>query len=242
INSLLDEFAGELILLKLIPPGIDKVDCDPEDEILLIENFFDSLRDEIELSFTSNNSMPPGIEDDDYDSEGDILEELLSNDSLLLPENESFHFDIPSSLRLLAKPPDDDEIEPNLGILTVKMRLVSGLTDLWFQEPLDDDYDSEGDILEELLSNDSLLLPENESFHFDIPSSLRLLAKPPDDDEIEPNLGILTVKMVSDISKHYVPIPRLFPTQPTHASNKEKSPHLLSYRGLKLFSFLLKAR
>nr|GFD06428.1 hypothetical protein [Tanacetum cinerariifolium] len=37
IDSLLDEFAGELILLKSIPPGIDKTDCDPEEEIRLIE-------------------------------------------------------------------------------------------------------------------------------------------------------------------------------------------------------------
>nr|GEX87074.1 ubiquitin carboxyl-terminal hydrolase 13-like [Tanacetum cinerariifolium] len=36
-----------------------------------------------------------------------ILKELLSNDSLSLPENESFHFDIPSSSRPPAKPPDD---------------------------------------------------------------------------------------------------------------------------------------
>nr|GEU81536.1 hypothetical protein [Tanacetum cinerariifolium] len=37
IDSLLDEFAGELILLKSIPLGIDKSDCDPEEEIYLIK-------------------------------------------------------------------------------------------------------------------------------------------------------------------------------------------------------------
>nr|GEX39603.1 putative ribonuclease H-like domain-containing protein [Tanacetum cinerariifolium] len=37
IDSLLDEFAGELPLLKSIPPGIDETDCDPEEEIHLIE-------------------------------------------------------------------------------------------------------------------------------------------------------------------------------------------------------------
>nr|GEY87763.1 hypothetical protein [Tanacetum cinerariifolium] len=146
IDSLLDEFAGELILLKSIPPGIDEADCDPEEEIYLIEKLLydnssprlpeefifensdaaiesfspspipvgdsDSLRDEIDLSLTPDDSMPPGIEDDDYDSEGGILifEELLSNDSLSLLKNESFHFDIPSSPRPHAKPPDDDEI------------------------------------------------------------------------------------------------------------------------------------
>nr|GEX45960.1 hypothetical protein [Tanacetum cinerariifolium] len=88
---------------------------------MLVEDS-DSLRDEIDLFLTLDVSMPPGIEDDDYDSKGDILifEELLSNDSLSCLENDSFHFDIPSSPHPPAKPPDD-EIEPNLGIFIVKV-------------------------------------------------------------------------------------------------------------------------
>nr|GFC40248.1 hypothetical protein [Tanacetum cinerariifolium] len=38
IDSLLDEFAGELTLLKSISPGIDEIDCDFEEDIRLIEN------------------------------------------------------------------------------------------------------------------------------------------------------------------------------------------------------------
>nr|GFA76630.1 hypothetical protein [Tanacetum cinerariifolium] len=129
---------------------------------ILIEDS-DSLRDEIDLSLTPDDSMPPCIEDDDYDSEGDML------------------------------------------------------------------------ILEELLSNDFLSLLENESFHFDIPSSSCHPVKPPDDDEIKPNSEILTVKVVGDISEHYVPMPRLLPIQPTLASNQEKSHHLLYQWGLKSF-------
>nr|GFA41520.1 hypothetical protein [Tanacetum cinerariifolium] len=155
IGSLLDEFVGELVLLKSIPSGINEADCDHEEEIYLIEKLLydnssprlpeefisknsdaeiesfspspipvedsESLVDEIDLSFTLDDSMPPGFEDDNYDSEGDILEELLSNDSLSLPENESFHFDIPSFLCPPTKPPDDDEIKPNSKILTVKV-------------------------------------------------------------------------------------------------------------------------
>nr|GEV00663.1 hypothetical protein [Tanacetum cinerariifolium] len=158
IDSLLDEFAGELILLKSIPPGIDETDCDPEEEIRLIEILLydnssprppkefisknsdaaiesfslspipvedsDSFMEEINLSFILNDSMPPGIENDDYDSKVEmlILEELLSNDSLSLPENESFHFDTSSSPRPPAKPPDDDdEIKPNSEILTIEV-------------------------------------------------------------------------------------------------------------------------
>nr|GEZ74022.1 hypothetical protein [Tanacetum cinerariifolium] len=90
----------------------------------------------------------------------------------------------------------------------------------------EDDYDSERDILilEELLSNDSLSLSENESFHFVIPSSSRPLAKPPDG-----NSGILNVKMMGDIFEHKVPMPRLTLTQPTLVLNQEKSPNLLSH-------------
>ncbi|GKF00202.1 hypothetical protein Tco_0023552 [Tanacetum coccineum] len=44
---------------------------------------------------------------------------------------------------------------------------------------------------------------------------LALRQKPPDDDEIKPDTGLLTTKVVGDISEHYVLIPRLLPTQPT---------------------------
>nr|GEZ86677.1 hypothetical protein [Tanacetum cinerariifolium] len=118
IDSLFDEFADELTLLKSIPPGIKETYCDPEEEIRLIKILFDSLIEEIDLSFTPDDPVPSGIEEDDYDSEKDILilEELLSNDSLSLPENESFYFDIPSSSRPPAKPPNG-----NTRILNVKV-------------------------------------------------------------------------------------------------------------------------
>nr|GEV15424.1 hypothetical protein [Tanacetum cinerariifolium] len=126
IDSLFDEFAGELTLLKLIPPRIKETDCDPEEETRLIKRFHmithlldsDSFMEEIDLSFTPDDPIPLGIEEDDYESERDILilEELLSNDSLSLLENKSFHFDIPSFFRPPAKPPDG-----NTGILNVKV-------------------------------------------------------------------------------------------------------------------------
>nr|GEX56591.1 hypothetical protein [Tanacetum cinerariifolium] len=118
IDSLFDEFAGELTLPKSIPLGINETDCNPEEETRFIKRLFDSLMEEIDLSFTLDYPMPSGIEEDDYDSEREILilEELLSNDFLSLPENESFHFDIPSSSRPPAKPPDG-----NTGILNVKV-------------------------------------------------------------------------------------------------------------------------
>nr|GEW08935.1 hypothetical protein [Tanacetum cinerariifolium] len=166
IDSLLDEFAGELILFKAIPSRIDETDCDPKEEIRLIEKLL-----------YDNSSPPPP-------------EEFISKNS---------EYAIKS----------------------------------FFPSPIlveDNDYDSERNmlILEELLSNNSLSLPENESFHFDIPSSSRPSAKPLDDDS-----GILTIKIVDDISEHDVSMPRLLLTKPTLVSNQEKSPHLLSHRGFK---------
>ncbi|GJZ35868.1 hypothetical protein Tco_0581685 [Tanacetum coccineum] len=123
-DSLLEEFSGELAHIDLIPPGINEADFDPEEEIRLVEKLFDFLIEEIDLFFTPDDSMPLGIENDDYDSEGDIifLKEFLSNDSPSLPENESFHFDVPSSPRPPAKLPDDGiYFKPDTGLLTAKV-------------------------------------------------------------------------------------------------------------------------
>nr|GEX94980.1 hypothetical protein [Tanacetum cinerariifolium] len=153
IDSLLAEFAGAFIFLKLIPPGIDKADCDFEEDIHLVErllydnsspcppkefnseNYYaeiesfspspipiedsDSHMEEINLSFNLDDLMPSGIEEDDDDSERDILilKELLDNYSLLLPTNESCHFDIPSPYHPPTKPPDGNTKTLNIKML-----------------------------------------------------------------------------------------------------------------------------
>nr|GEV81112.1 ribonuclease H-like domain-containing protein [Tanacetum cinerariifolium] len=93
----------------------------------------------------------------------------------------------------------------------------------------DDDYDSERDILilEDLLDNYSLSLPKIESYHFDIPLFFRPPAKPPDG-----NTGILNIRMMGDISKQKVHMPRLMVTL---VLNQEKSPDLLSHRSREIF-------
>ncbi|GKE00712.1 hypothetical protein Tco_1388695, partial [Tanacetum coccineum] len=130
-DSLLEDFSGELTILKSIPPGIDETDFDPEEDIHLsfspspipVEDS-DSLMEEIDLFLTPDDSMPLGIKNDGYDSEGDILflEELLSNDSPSLPKNESFYFDISLSPRPPTKLLDDGiYFEPDTGFLTAKV-------------------------------------------------------------------------------------------------------------------------
>nr|GEU57670.1 hypothetical protein [Tanacetum cinerariifolium] len=155
IDSLLDEFAGELTLLKSILPGIDETDCHPENEIRLTKRLlYDNSFPQIDSFFNPDDPMPSCIKEDDDDSM-DIL------------------------------------------------------------------------ILKELPSNYSLSLLVNESFHFDIPSSSRPPAKPPDG-----NTWILKIKMMGDVSDQKVPIPGLTITL---VSNQEKSPDLLSHRGLENF-------
>nr|GEX09921.1 hypothetical protein [Tanacetum cinerariifolium] len=57
IDSLLDGFASELTPLKTIPPGIDKADCDPEEEIHLIEKLlYDNSPPRPPEEFNSENS------------------------------------------------------------------------------------------------------------------------------------------------------------------------------------------
>nr|GEZ14578.1 hypothetical protein [Tanacetum cinerariifolium] len=75
IDSLLDEFTGELTPLKSIPPGIDKADCHPKNEIRFSERLLydnSSPRPPKEFVFENSNAeikyFPPSsipIEDSD---------------------------------------------------------------------------------------------------------------------------------------------------------------------------------
>nr|GFB43581.1 hypothetical protein [Tanacetum cinerariifolium] len=57
IDSLLDEFACELTLLKSIPPEIDKADCYPENDIRIIERLlYDNSSPRPPEEFVSDNS------------------------------------------------------------------------------------------------------------------------------------------------------------------------------------------
>ncbi|GJX06442.1 hypothetical protein Tco_0194374 [Tanacetum coccineum] len=230
-DSLLEEFSGELAHIDLIFPEIDEADFDPEEEIRLVEK----------LLYDNSSPRPPKELNSDN---SDAVIESFSPSPIPIESSDSLMEEIDIFLA------SDDSIPPGIE---------------------NDDYDSERDILEELLNNDSLSLPENESFHFDRyydPSSPLPPAKPPDDDGIyfdaEPDTGILTIKVVDDISERYVIKPRILPTQPTLslclvidtllpfssknednvfnpgilASKEEKSPHLLSHRGFKAFQLI----
>ncbi|GJR64525.1 hypothetical protein Tco_0010590 [Tanacetum coccineum] len=121
IDSLLDEFTGELTLPHLIPPGIDDVNLDPEGDIFFLESLlYDNSSPRPPEEFNSENSIesfPPShipVEDSDslmeeidifLDGDDSIPPGIESDDfdsedddnSISRPEFESFHVDYPDS-------------------------------------------------------------------------------------------------------------------------------------------------
>ncbi|GJV03740.1 hypothetical protein Tco_1337309, partial [Tanacetum coccineum] len=126
IDSLLEEFSGELAHIDLIPPGNDEADFDPEDDIRLVEKLLydnSSPRPPKELNFEISNAIIESFSP----SPIPVEDKLLNDDSISLLEYESFHVDfynVPSSPRPPEKPPDDDvyfDIVPDTGVLTTKV-------------------------------------------------------------------------------------------------------------------------
>nr|GEV70702.1 hypothetical protein [Tanacetum cinerariifolium] len=223
---------------------------DIDEEIISTE--IDSLLREFSGEPAHIDLIPPGINEADFDPEEEIrlVEKLLyDNPSPHPPEEFNSNAIIESFSPSFIPIEDSDSLIEEINLfLTPDDSMPPGIKN--------DDYDSEGDILEEFLSNDSPPLPENKSFNFDVPSSPRPPTKPPNDDGIyfddEPVTRILTVKTVGDISKQYDLMPRLLPTQPTlcpmidtllpFSSENEDKVHLISHRALKLSRFFLKAQ
>nr|GEZ23390.1 hypothetical protein [Tanacetum cinerariifolium] len=116
IDSLLDEFAGELILLKSIPPGVDKTDYHPKNEIRLSQRLlYDNSSPRPPEEFNSKNSnakiksfslSPIPIEDSDSHMEEINL--FLTLDDLMPPsieDDEDLEGDILFLERLLYDDP-----------------------------------------------------------------------------------------------------------------------------------------
>ncbi|GJV40385.1 hypothetical protein Tco_1418825 [Tanacetum coccineum] len=186
------------------------------DTLIIYSPKFDSLLEEFSSELTHIDLIPLGINEADFDPEEEIrlVEKLLYDNSSPRPPKELNPEVSDPVIESFSPSPipieDSDSLVEEIDLfLTPDDSMPPGIEN--------DDHDSEGDILflEELLSNDSLSLPENESFHFDVPSSPRPPAKPPDDDDIEPDTGVLTAKVVGDISELYVNVPNVFTTQPT---------------------------
>nr|GFB64795.1 hypothetical protein [Tanacetum cinerariifolium] len=93
IDSLLDKFAGELTLLKSIPPGIDETDCHPENEIRLSQRLlYDNSSPRLPKEFNSENLnaeieffSPSPITNKDSDSFMEEIDLFLTPDDPMPP-------------------------------------------------------------------------------------------------------------------------------------------------------------
>nr|GFA32520.1 hypothetical protein [Tanacetum cinerariifolium] len=109
IDSLLDEFAGELTLLKSIQPGINETDCYPEEDIRLIERLLydnSSPRPSEELVSKNSNAeiesfSPSPIPVEDSDSRMEEIDLTFNPDDPMPPSIEE----------------DDDDSERDILIL-----------------------------------------------------------------------------------------------------------------------------
>nr|GFA65112.1 hypothetical protein [Tanacetum cinerariifolium] len=109
IDSFLDEFVGELTLLKSIPPGIDKTDCHPENEIRLIERLlYDNSSPCPPEEFVSENSYaeiksfsPSPIPDEDSDSRMEEIDLTFTSDDPMPLSIEDDDYDSERDLLIL---------------------------------------------------------------------------------------------------------------------------------------------
>nr|GEX74266.1 hypothetical protein [Tanacetum cinerariifolium] len=200
IDSLLDEFVGELTLLKSIPPGIDKADCHPENEIRLSQRLFmgDEHLDTIpatesdEFIKSSVENPVPNPSESEGETGCDFAGELTLLKSIpprvdetdCYPENE-----IRLSQRLLydnssPRPPEEFNSEnSNAEIESFSPSPIPDEDSDSFMEEIDlfltpndpmppsieDDEDSEGDILfERLLHDDPIPFPNTLDFSYEV--------------------------------------------------------------------------
>nr|GFB42805.1 hypothetical protein [Tanacetum cinerariifolium] len=182
----------------------------------------DSFLEEFSGELAHIDLVPSGINKADFNPEEEIrlIEELLYDNSSPRPSKESNSEISDSTIEsfspflILVKDSDSYMEDIDLFLATDDL-MPPGIEN--------DDYDSKEDIyfLEELLINDTFLLPKNKSSNFDRhddPSFPHPPPKPPDVEvffDFEPDTGVLTTKVVKGIFEHYVLMPNILPTLPT---------------------------
>ncbi|GJX50229.1 hypothetical protein Tco_0277074 [Tanacetum coccineum] len=208
-----------------------EVTSDNENTLIDSSPKFDYLLEEFSDELAHIDPIPPGIEEADFYLEEEIrLVENLSydNSSLRPPEDRNSE-----NVDTIIESPSPSPIPVmDSNYLMEEIDLFLSFDDSMPPGIKNDDYDSERDIhfFEELLSNDSPPLPENESSnldHFNDPSSSRPPPEPPDVKicfYFEPETGVVTTKVVKGIYEHYVLMPNILPTLPTIDPDSDFTP------------------
>ncbi|GJY99853.1 hypothetical protein Tco_0517283 [Tanacetum coccineum] len=292
IDSLLEEFAGELAHIDLLPPKINEADFDPEEDIRLVEQLLydnspplDALKDHFEIFFNYNDDCTSSDDNPFYSEDIDYVE-ASPPDSELVSLEEVKDFDPEdgeTDTNILLKIKDDILREKllNINLLIAKIESLKDnptpSTDFVLKSPSSFPIPVEDSDFFLEKSKTFLSLPELETFRFDIEeknsgsttihADISLLEYDCFYFEIEPELGELTRVVVEDISDNStrelrVYVPNILPTLPTLypvfdtllpfssenedkvfnpgilISKEEKSPHLLSHRGFKVFQLI----
>nr|GEV25375.1 hypothetical protein [Tanacetum cinerariifolium] len=115
IDSLLDEFTGELTLLKSIPSRIDKTDCYHENDIRLIKRLlYENSSPRPPEEFVSNNSdadiesfSPSPIPDEDSDSRMEEIDLTFTPDDPMPPSIKDDYNDSERDIIILEELPSN---------------------------------------------------------------------------------------------------------------------------------------
>nr|GEX30586.1 hypothetical protein [Tanacetum cinerariifolium] len=118
IDSLFNKFAGELTLLKSIPPGIDETDCNLEEDIRLIEKLlYDNSLPRPQKEFVSENFdaetesfSPSPIPVKDSDSLMEEIDLSFTLDYLTPPSIEDDDYDSKRDILILKDLPCNDTL------------------------------------------------------------------------------------------------------------------------------------
>nr|GEW31388.1 hypothetical protein [Tanacetum cinerariifolium] len=144
-----------------------------------------------------NEIISNKIDPHHFNTESDLIESLLNRD-----------------ISTISYPKIDSFLEEFFGELAHINLVPPGINKAYF------DLEEEIRLIEELFNN-PLSLPENESSNFDHHDDPSFPRPPPEPPDVEvffifdPDTGVLTAKMVEDISEHCVLMPKVLPSQPT---------------------------
>nr|GEX71858.1 hypothetical protein [Tanacetum cinerariifolium] len=208
-------------------PNPSEFEGENECDMPVCEAFTTFLNVLFDAEYENYSSDDRSFSDEDFPKE--IYSNPLFDEEIISMKTDQQHFNVVSDLiesmlnhdsLIISSSKIDSLFDEFAGELTL-LKSISSRTDETDCDPEEETY------FIKRLFNDSLSLPEIESFHFDIPLFSRPLAKPPDG-----NTGILNVKLMGDISEQKVPMPRLMITL---VPNQEKSYDLLSHQGLETF-------
>ncbi|GJQ99951.1 hypothetical protein Tco_0522936 [Tanacetum coccineum] len=232
IDSLLEEFSGELTHIDLIPPGINDADFDPEEEIRLVEKLlYDNSSPRPLEEFNSENSdaiiesfSPSPIPVEDSDSLIEEIDLFLTPDDSMPPGIENDDYDSEGDILFLGELLTHDPLSlPENESFYFDRYYVPSSPRPPEKPPDDDDdyFDIEPDTGVFTKVVDDISDNSTRELYVHVPNVLTTL----------PTLSLMfdTLLLFSSENDDKVFNPGIL------ASNEEKSPHLLSHRGFKAF-------